>query len=73
MNWPWPPPRRGEIASIVVIAVIIAAVCFIWVKYPRMSWMVGTAGFGPDWDCTRPGQGDPVCIKKPPSPGTPSN
>jgi hypothetical protein len=21
-------------------------------------------GFGPDWTCTAPGKGDPVCLKK---------
>jgi len=21
-------------------------------------------GFGPDWSCTHPGKGDPVCVKK---------
>jgi hypothetical protein len=32
-------------------------------------WSVlGNFGFGPDWHCTYPGRGGPVCLQDPPRP-----
>ncbi len=68
MNWPWPPPRRGEIAGILagmlMAIAIMAALILVFTSYLYNMPQVANWGFGPEWDCTWPGKGDPVCIKK---------
>jgi hypothetical protein len=68
MIWPWPLPTRGEIAAVLVILAIGGALIFAFIKYP---YGAANRGFGPEWDCTQPGSGDPVCLKR--APATPSN
>lgn len=60
MNWPWPPLRRGDIAAVVLLAAILAALLFGGMLPIQLhsNW-----GFGKDWHCTFAGKGDPVCIK----------
>jgi hypothetical protein len=75
VNWPWPPPRRADVVSILVLtlaAIAVIAAIFVLNKSPRSDRMTNW-GFGPDWQCTHPGKGDPVCIKKPPTNSVPSN
>jgi hypothetical protein len=47
---------------------IIAAAIMATVFYPRdqVAPQTRNFGFGPGWDCTKTGYGDPVCIKRPP-------
>ena len=61
--------RREVVAVLVLIALVaIAAVAFI--KYPVGS---RATNFGPEWDCTYVGKGDPVCVKRPAAPsGSPA-
>jgi hypothetical protein len=66
MKWPWPGTRMGDVTAIVLTVALIAGV-FIFttlVKIPNLAptW---NNGFGPEWDCTSVGKGDPVCIRKP--------
>jgi hypothetical protein len=68
MRWPWPPLRTGDVTAIILAIALIASV-FIFttlVKIPNLAPTWNT-GFGPEWDCTSVGTGDPVCIKKPPA------
>jgi hypothetical protein len=48
-------------------AAVIAVMCVAWAMgyIPRFA-KFSNWGFGSDWDCTYPGKGDPVCIKRPP-------
>jgi hypothetical protein len=67
MQWPWPGLRKGDVTAIIFAVVLLASV-FIFttlVKLPNLAptW---SNGFGPEWDCTSVGKGEPVCIKKPP-------
>ena len=64
----WIPPRRGDIAAIVLggFLVLLIAVAVFALGGPlslraRTNW-----GFGPEWDCTSLGRGEPLCIKKSP-------
>jgi len=62
MQWPWPTPSRKDAVAVVLLIAVVAVVAFAAIKYP----LGGRAtGFGPDWDCTHVGQGDPVCVRKP--------
>jgi hypothetical protein len=51
--------QRGD-----VLAALIALVILLLVAAP--GWVKLNNGFGPDWVCTYPGKGDPVCTKKSP-------
>lgn len=62
--------------ALFLLAAILAAVVVAVVKFPNFAynfgrtgnWNFGRAGnwgFGPDWECSYPGKGDPVCVKKP--------
>ncbi len=67
MNWPWPPPRGRDVASIFAIIVIAGAMVFIFARYPQVGGLRPNTSFGPDWNCVYPGQGDPVCTRKLPA------
>ncbi len=61
----WRLPPRSELPAI-ALAVAIAAVLLAYVAFPDLSlrWQAHW-GFGPDWQCSYAGQGDPVCVKQP--------
>jgi hypothetical protein len=51
-----------------MLAAILAVVVVAVVKFPNFAYNFGSTGnwgFGPDWECSYPGKGDPVCVKKP--------
>jgi hypothetical protein len=52
--------RRGDILAALFALAILGGLLFA-----AAGWVTSNNGLGPDWDCTRPGWGDPVCIKKP--------
>ncbi len=55
--------RRDVLATLLMVAFVAAILAgLVWLS-PASK--VGNGGFGPDWDCTYPGKGDPVCVKKP--------
>lgn len=63
MNWPylnWPYLRRGAIVGIVFMALICAVIAFFLLALPAPDH---NFGFGPEWQCTRMGEGDPICVK----------
>ena len=58
----WLPPRRGEIAAILLGALIVALMGLLILKgnpFARVNW-----GFGPEWECRRL-PSDVACIKQP--------
>ena len=64
----WIPPRRGDIAAIVLggVLILLIVVAVHHLNGPpnlraRTNW-----GFGPEWDCTSLGRGEPLCVKKSP-------
>lgn len=62
MNWrllTW-----KEIAGfLLVIGLVVVFVAFLsYANFPTK--LQAPPGFGPDWSCTYPGKGDPVCVKK---------
>ncbi len=52
-----------DIASLLVVAVIVGITLYVFIDYPGQRYPTNF-GFGPDWSCTRVGQGEPVCVKK---------
>ncbi len=50
---------REIVIGLVVFAVVAGVIALSWIPYRSPN-----AGFGPDWDCTNPGQGGPVCVKR---------
>ena len=57
---PW-VPSRGEVLGLLFALVVIGLALFVLVQYPNFRT---ATGFGPDWDCTRIPNGDPICVKK---------
>ena len=66
MKWPWPLPTVKDILGFAFVAAIVIFVAFVTVRYPTLH-ETRNEGFGPDWDCTRTGSGEPVCVKKIPA------
>lgn len=58
MNWPY--LRRGDIAGILFMAVVLAVIAFALLVLPPRDH---NFGFGPEWQCTRMGEGDPICVR----------
>ncbi len=57
--------RPGDYAAILLVIAVAAAALVGLVKIP-FGTKGNAPGFGPDWDCSYAGQGDPICIKKNP-------
>ena len=53
--------QRGDI-----LAALFALVILSGLLVAATGWVKLNNGFGPGWDCTQPGSGDPVCTKKSP-------
>jgi hypothetical protein len=64
MKWLWPQLWRGEIKAVLLGLAILGVVIFASVTLPK-SGRHSNWGFGPAWDCHDPGEGDPICFKKP--------
>lgn len=63
--WTW-----KDYAGAVLVTGLVIGVVLVYVALPGfLSFnLVGRkADLGPDWTCTYPGKGDPVCLKKSPS------
>ena len=52
--------ERREIVGILIVVALAAAV----LAAPLVPYRSPNFGFGPEWDCQRPGSGEPVCVKK---------
>jgi hypothetical protein len=61
----WFVLRRGDVLAILVSAAILVIVAIALAKAPPYFGRTGNFGFGPDWGCSYPGDGEPVCVKKP--------
>ncbi|MBZ9765141.1 hypothetical protein LB553_30455 [Mesorhizobium sp. CA8] len=59
MNWPY--LRRGDMAGIVFMAVVLAVAAFALLFFPQRAEQ--NFGFGPEWQCVRMGEGDPICVR----------
>jgi len=57
----WHALRRGDVVAIFLLAAFLIILAIVSVGFP----VFGSRGFGPDWECSNPGKGDPVCVKKP--------
>jgi hypothetical protein len=62
--WFWHTLRRGDILGAAFVLAVLGGFVFLVVKFPNGVRQATNAGFGPDWDCTSVGKGDPVCVKK---------
>ena len=61
----WFVLRRGDVLVILVSAAILVIVAIALGKAPPYFGRTGNFGFGPDWGCSYPGDGEPICVKKP--------
>ena len=68
MNWrllTW-----QDVFGMVLMATLAVAFLMYYVEHPsvgRPTKLDANFGFGPDWVCKDPGQGDPICVKKQPA------
>lgn len=59
-------PSKATLGRSAFIVILLAAVgfAFIATRSPRLSYGPTNAGLGPDWNCSNPGKGEPVCVKQ---------
>jgi hypothetical protein len=62
MNW-WQLLPWKDIVGLLVVAAIAGTTLYVFIYYPGQRYPPNF-GFGPEWSCTRVGQGEPVCVKK---------
>ena len=60
----WHALSRGTVMSVLVLAAFLVALFFAYARFSTPG-PAGNWGFGPDWECSHPGKGDPVCVKRP--------
>jgi hypothetical protein len=55
--------RSKDVKAIVLAIALLTVLAIAWIKFGSSG---GTAnnGFGTDWNCVNPGEGDAVCVKK---------
>jgi hypothetical protein len=59
----WPYLTRKDIVGILLAIAILLAIFLAYLA--RVYWGdVPNWGFGPEWECTNPGQGEPVCVRR---------
>jgi hypothetical protein len=64
VKWPWPPLRVGDVLGIAFVLAILGLFVVLTIGYPNFSRQATNSGFGPGWDCTSTGSGEPVCVKR---------
>jgi hypothetical protein len=52
---------RGDVLGGLFVVAVLGLMAFIFIRYPDFK---AATGFGPDWDCARVSNGDPICVKK---------
>jgi hypothetical protein len=60
----WPYLTRQDVVGIVLLIIILGGLFFAYLIFPN-SRLAANFGFGRDWDCSYPGKGEPICIKRP--------
>jgi len=63
----WRTLRRGDVVAIFLLAAFLVIAIVVAVEFPRFD-RTGNWRFGPGWECSYPGDGEPVCVKKPAPP-----
>ena len=58
----WRLLSRRDIVGLLLAAGIIVLLGVVYLAFPGLGQRANF-GFGPDWACTDPGQGGPVCIR----------
>jgi hypothetical protein len=53
----------GRYKGLIFAALLLVAVLTVLLLFPA-SVRNAAPGFGPDWMCTLPPKGDPICIKQ---------
>ena len=59
----WPYLTLRDVGGILAAIVLLAAVLFASAIAPQIRAKINY-GFGPEWDCSFPGKGSPVCVKR---------
>jgi hypothetical protein len=65
--------KRKDIAAILFAVAIVGGLFVVYVAVPSLGWSNSNRGFGPGWECTNPGDGESICIKKPPANQAPAD
>jgi hypothetical protein len=55
-----------DVLGLLLVAVLLAVFAYTAVEYALFRGRTNF-GFGPEWECSYPGKGDPICIKRPAS------
>jgi hypothetical protein len=63
----WPLLTRKDITGILAAIALLALFVFVALVGHATLGQQTNWGFGPEWECTYPGKGDPVCIKRVPA------
>jgi hypothetical protein len=59
----WRLLSRGDIAAILVVVAIIVSALLVDSTGDLHVARFRNMGFGPEWTCTYPGSGEPVCVE----------
>ena len=62
----WIPPSRGDVVGIVLGVLLVLLIVLYAVSGPLGLRTRTNYGFGPEWNCTSLGRGEPLCVKKAP-------
>ena len=52
---------RGDMTGLLFVAVFCAAVVLALLFFSQRAGQ--NFGFGPEWQCARMGEGDPICVR----------
>jgi hypothetical protein len=66
MYWYVRTLSRLEIGSILLAIALLGALACFFIAFPNFGRRTND-GFGPEWDCTNPGDGGAICVKNLPT------
>ncbi|TGP21737.1 MULTISPECIES: hypothetical protein [unclassified Mesorhizobium] len=58
----WPHLRPGDITGVLFVVVLVGIVVLLLLLFRGLK-RNENFGFGPEWQCTRMEQGDPICVR----------
>jgi hypothetical protein len=61
--WFWMELTWRDWLGLLLVMIVAGAILFLWGPFPDL-YRRANFGFGPDWECSYAGKGEPVCVRR---------
>ena len=56
--------RKAREVGVILLVILVSAAALAGTAYMQASGRATNWGFGPEWRCSWPGKGGPVCVRR---------